>query len=155
MTGVQTCALPIWEGLTFNDGTSVTAEDAAFSLELVKSKFADFQGSGLLNGIGVTAKALDQRTLQIDFAQSYATFHVEVSAAVFPVYVTSKAYHAKGEISQAAFDAFRAKPLAAGPYRVTARQAERSITLAADRRDPLLGCPVYETIEIQIGRAHV
>ena len=149
MPGAKGMIVKIREGLTFNDGTPVTAEDAAFSIDLVKSKFADFQGSGLLNGIGVSAKALDARTLQIDFKQSYATFHIETSAAVFPVYVTSKAYHSKGEITQAAFDAYRSRPLAAGPYRVSSRQTEKMITLVAERRDPLLGCPVYEAIEFR------
>ena len=146
LPGAKGMIVKIRDGLTFNDGSPVTAEDAAFSIELVKSKFADYQGSGLMNGIGVIAKALDPQTLQIDFKQSYATFDIETSAAVFPIYVTSKAYHSKGEITQAAFDAFRSNPLAAGPYRVASRQTEKMITLVADRRDPLLGCPVYEAI---------
>ena len=99
------------KGLTFNNGTPVTAEDVVFSFELVKSKFADYQGSGLLNGIGVTAKALDPLTVEVDFAHGSPTFDTEISAAVFPIYVTSKAYHSYGEISQAAFDKFRANPL--------------------------------------------
>jgi peptide/nickel transport system substrate-binding protein len=137
------------KGLTFNDGSPVTADDVVFSLEAVKSNFADYQGSGLLNGVGVTAKALDPLTVEIDFQHGSPTFDVEISAAVFPVYVTSKAYHSNGEISQAAFDRFREKPLAGGPYRVVSRQAESSITLVADRRDPLLGCPLYDRIEIR------
>jgi ABC-type transport system substrate-binding protein len=136
-------------GLTFNDGSPVTADDVVFSIEAVKSKFADYQGSGLLNGIGVTAKALDPLTVEIDFEHGSPTFDIETSAAVFPLYVMSKAYHSNGEISQAAFDRFREKPLAGGPYRVVARQAESSITLVADRRDPLLGCPLYDRIEVR------
>ena len=52
-------------------------------------------------------------------------------------------------MSQEAFDRFRAKPLAAGPYHVVARQVQRFITLEAARKDPLLGCPVYDRIEIR------
>jgi ABC-type transport system substrate-binding protein len=52
-------------------------------------------------------------------------------------------------MSQEAFDRFRKNPLAAGPYRVVDRQAQRFITLEAARRDPLLGCPVYRRIEIR------
>lgn len=137
------------EGITFNDGTPVTADDVVFSLALAASKLADPQISGTLTGIGVTAKALDPRTVQFDFAKGSPTFDIEISTMVFPLYVTSKAYHSNGEISDAAFDRFRAKPLAAGPYRVAARQAKQFITLVADRRDPLLGCPVYERIEIR------
>ena len=149
LPGAKGMIVKLKEGLTFNDGSPVTAEDVVFSLELVKSKFADFQGSGLLNGIGVTSKALDARTVQIDFEKGSPTFDVEISAAVFPIYVVSKAYHSNGEISSEAFDRFRAKPMGAGPYKVVARQAKDFITLVADRRDPVLGCPVYERIDIR------
>ena len=97
----------------------------------------------------MTAKAIDSKTVQFDFAEGSPTFDVEISTTVFPFYVTSKAYHSNGEISQEAFDRFRAKPLAAGPYRVVSRQAKEFIILVADRRDPLLGCPVYDRIEIR------
>ncbi len=149
LPGAKGMIVKIHDGLTFNNGAPITAEDVAFSLALVKSKFADYQGSGLLNGIGVTAKALDAKTVEIDFEKGSPTFDVEISAMVFPVYVTSKAYHSNGEISQEAFDKFRANPLAAGPYRVLARQAKDFITLVADRRDPVLGCPVYERVEVR------
>jgi peptide/nickel transport system substrate-binding protein len=149
LPGATGMIIKIHDGLTFNDGTPITAEDVVFSLSLSASRFADPQISGTLNGIGISAKAIDSKTVQIDFAKGSPTFDIEISTMVFPVYVTSKAYHSGGEISQAAFDRFRAKPLAAGPYRVVARQAKESITLVADRRDPLLGCPVYDRIEIR------
>jgi len=149
LPGAKGMILKVRDGLTFNDGTPITADDVVFSLDLFASKYADAQISGTLNGIGVSAKAIDSKTVEIDFAKGSPTFDVEISTMVFPVYVTSKAYHSNGEISQEAFDRFRAKPLAAGPYRVVARQAKESITLVADRRDPLLGCPVYDRIEIR------
>jgi peptide/nickel transport system substrate-binding protein len=149
LPGAKGMIVKIRNGLTFNDGTPITAEDVVFSLELAKSKFADPQISGTLEGIGVTARALDSKTVQFDFAKGSPTFDIEISTAVFPLYVTSKAYHSNGEISQEAFDRFRSKPLAAGPYRVVGRQAKEFITLVADRRDPLLGCPVYDRIEIR------
>jgi ABC-type transport system substrate-binding protein len=149
LPGAKGMVVKLRDGLTFNDGTPITADDVVFSLSLSASKLADPQISGTLSGIGVTAKAIDAKTVQFDFAKGSPTFDVEISAMVFPLYVTSKAYHSNGEISQEAFDRFRAKPLAAGPYRVVARQAKESITLVADRRDPLLGCPVYDRIEIR------
>ena len=149
LPGAKGMVVKLREGLTFNNGTPVTAEDVVFSLELAKAKFADPQISGTLAGIGVTAKVRDSKTVQFDFAEGSPTFDVEISTTVFPLYVTSKAYHSKGEISQEAFDRFRDKPLAAGPYRVVSRRAKDFIILAADRRDPLLGCPVYDRIEIR------
>ena len=149
LPGAKGMLVKLRDGITFNDGSRITADDVVFSLALSASPFADAQISGTLNAIGVTAKAIDERTVQFDFAKGSPTFDVEISTMVFPLYVTSKAYHSGGEISQEAFDRFRTKPLAAGPYRVVSRQAKQFITLAADRRDPLLGCPLYDRIEIR------
>jgi peptide/nickel transport system substrate-binding protein len=149
LPGAKGMIVKIREGLTFNDGTPVTVDDVVFSIALTSSKFADSQISGTLQGLGVSAKVIDRRTVQIDFAKGSPTFDLELSPLVFPLYVTSKAYHSNGDMSQEAFDRFRANPLAAGPYRVVARQAQQFITLEAARKDPLLGCPVYERIEIR------
>jgi ABC-type transport system substrate-binding protein len=149
LPGAKGMTVKIRDGLTFNDSTPITVEDVVFSLQLTASKFADSQISGTLQGLGVSAKVIDRRTVQIDFAKGSPTFDQELSPLVFPLYVTSKAYHSNGDMSQEAFDRFRASPLAAGPYRVVARQAQQFITLEAARKDPLLGCPVYERIEIR------
>jgi ABC-type transport system substrate-binding protein len=141
--------LHIRQGLTFNNGAPVTAADVAISVNLAASKFADSQISGTLRGIGVKPKVLDDKTVEIDFAKGSPTFNIEMSPLVFPLYVTSKAYHSNGEISQAAFDKFRAHPLAGGPYQVLSYQASRSITLEAARKDPLLGCPTYDRIVVR------
>ena len=149
LPGAAGLSVRLKQGLTYNDGSPITAEDVAFSVELSASRFADSQISGTLQGIGVKARVVDPRTVEIAFSRGSPTFDLEMSPLVFPLYVTSKAYHSAGEISQAAFDKFRSAPLAAGPYRVVARQAHQLITLEAARRDPLLGCPVYERIEIR------
>ena len=149
LPGATGLRLKVRQGLTYNNNAPITAEDVVFSVELAASKFADSQLSGTLRGIGVSAKLIDDRTVEINFTKGSPTFDLEVSPLVFPVYVTSKAYHSDGEISQAAFDKFRANPLAAGPYRVVARQAHQFVTLEAARKDPLLGCPLYDRIEIR------
>jgi ABC-type transport system substrate-binding protein len=137
------------EGLTFNNGDPITADDVVFSINLSASSFAEDQLKATLKGIGVTAKVIDKRKVRIEFAKGAATFVHEMSPLVFPLYVTSRKYHSDGVISQEAFDRFRKNPLAAGPYRVVDRQAQRYITLEAARKDPLLGCPVYQRIEIR------
>jgi ABC-type transport system substrate-binding protein len=139
----------IKDGLTFNNGDPITPEDVAFSIELGASEFADTQISGTLKAIGVTPVVLDALTVRLDFEKGAVTFPIEISPLVFPVYVTSKAHHSNGVITQDTFDAFTANPLAAGPYEVVDREVERFITLKASRRDPLLGCPVYETLEFR------
>jgi len=149
LPGAKGLTIKVRDGLTFNNGDPITAEDVVFSIKLAASNFAEDQIKAALKGIGVTAEVVDKRQVRINFAEGSPTFVHEISPLVFPIYVTSKKYHSDGTISQEAFDRFRQKPLAAGPYRVVDRQAQRFITLEADRKDPLLGCPVYARIEIR------
>jgi len=69
LPGAKGMIVKIRDGLTFNDGTPITAGDVVFSRELAKSKFADPQISGTLAGIGVMARAFDSKTVQFDFAK--------------------------------------------------------------------------------------
>lgn len=149
LPGAKGLNVKIRDRLTFNNGDPITAEDVVFSLNLSASDHAEDQIKATLKGIGVSAKVVDKRTVRIDFAKGAPTFVYEMSPLVFPIYVTSRKYHSDGVISQDAFDRFRKNPLAAGPYRVVDRQAQRFITLEAARKDPLLGCPVYNRIEIR------
>jgi peptide/nickel transport system substrate-binding protein len=149
LPGLSGMKIKVRQGLTFNNGAPITAKDVAFSIKLYLTTFADDQVAGALKGIGVTAKVIDDHNLEIDFAKGAVTFAQEFSPLVFPLYVTSEAYHSNGEISRAAIEKFRANPLSAGPYKVAARQAQQFMTLEAARKDPLLGCPVYERIEIR------
>jgi peptide/nickel transport system substrate-binding protein len=149
LPGAKGLNVTLREGLTFNNGDVVTAEDVVFSIKLAGSDFAEDQIKATLKGIQVTAAVVDKRKVRIDFGKGAPTFVHEMSPLVFPIYVTSRKYHSDGVMSQEAFDRFRKNPLAAGPYRVVERQAQRFITLEAARKDPLLGCPVYRRIEIR------
>lgn len=137
------------KGLTFNNGEPITARDVAFSIKLFSSKFAEDQMSAALRGIGLKSEIIDDNNIRIIFDKGLVTFAEEFSTLVFPLYVTSEKHHSNGEITQEAVDKFKASPLAAGPYKVTAREAQRFITLEAARKDPLLGCPTYDRIEIR------
>src|SRR5262249_2523515 len=88
LPGAQGLTGKIRDGLPFNDGTPITVEDVVFSLQLTASKFADSQISGTLQGLGVTAKVIDRRTVEIGFAKGSPTFDQELSPLVFPLYVT-------------------------------------------------------------------
>lgn len=149
LPGAKGLNVTIREGLTFNNGDPVTADDVVFSIQLAGSDFAEDQIKATLRGIKVTAAVVDKRKVRIEFGKGAPTFVHEMSPLVFPIYVTSRKYHSDGVMSQEAFDRFRKNPLAAGPYRVVERQAQRFITLEAARKDPLLGCPVYRRIEIR------
>ena len=149
LPGLRGIKIKVRQGLTFNNGMAITAKDVAFSIKLYMTKFADDQVAGALSGIGLTIEVMDDYNLRIGFAKGAVTFPQEFSPLVFPLYVTSETYHSNGEISQEAVEKFRANPLAAGPYKVVTRQAQQFITLEAARKDPLLGCPAYDRIEIR------
>ena len=149
LPGARGMTIKLRQGLTFNNGAPITAKDVVFSIKLYMTKFAEDQVAGALRGIGLTIEIVDDYNLRFNFAKGAITFPQEFSTLVFPLYVTSEAYHSNGEISQEAIEKFRANPLAAGPYKVVARQALQFMTLEAARKDPLLGCPLYDRIEIR------
>jgi ABC-type transport system substrate-binding protein len=149
LPGARGIKIKIRPGLTFVNGAPITAKDVVFSIKLYMTKFAEDQVAGALRGIGLTMEVVDDYNVRIGFAKGAVTFPQEFSPLVFPLYVTSEAYHSSGEISEGAVEKYRANPLAAGPYKVVARQAQQFITLEAARKDPLLGCPAYDRIEIR------
>lgn len=149
LPGLSGIKIKVRQGLTFNNGAAITAKDVAFSIKMYMTKFAEDQVAGALRGIGLTIDVVDDYNLRIGFAKGAVTFPQEFSPLVFPLYVTSEAYHSNGDVSQEAVEKFRTNPLSTGPYRVAARQAQQFITLEAARKDPLLGCPVYERVEIR------
>ena len=149
LSGARGMKIKLRRGLTFNNGTPITAKDVIFSMKLFMSKFAEDQIAGALRGIGLTTEVIDDYNVRFNFAKGAITFQQEMSTLVFPLYVTSEAYHSNGEISEQAVEKFRANPLAAGPYKVAARQALQFMTLEAARKDPLLGCPLYDRVEIR------
>lgn len=149
LPGATALKVKLWKGLTFNDGSPLTAEDVKFSVEAATSEFADPQLTGIMKAFGPTAKVVDDLNLQIDFKKAAVTFPIELSPLVYPLMIISKKYHSDGAITQAAFDAFRAKPMGAGPYEIVSREVQQFIILKAARKDPSLGCPTYDRIEIR------
>ena len=149
LPGAKGIEIKLRAGLTYNNGEPITARDVKFSIDLFSSKLADDQMSAALKGIGLKTEVIDELNLRIVFDKGLVTFAEEFSVLVFPLYITSEKHHSNGEITQETVDRFKAAPLAAGPYRVVAREAQRFITLEAARKDPLLGCPTYERIEIR------
>ena len=147
LPGAKGIEIRVRKGLTFNNGEPITAQDVAFSLEMYQSRFAEDQVSAALKGIGIKTTVIDDYNLRIDFAKGAVTFAQEFSTLVFPIYVTSAKKH--GEVTQENVERFRADPLAAGPYKVASRQTQQFMILEAARKDPILGCPRYDRIEVR------
>ncbi len=85
LPGAKGLNVTLREGLTFNNGDPITAEDVVFSIKLAASNFAEDQIKATLRGIGVTAKVVDKRKVRIDFSKGAPTFVYEMSPLVFPI----------------------------------------------------------------------
>ena len=69
LPGAKGLNVTVREGLTFNNGDPITAEDVVFSINLSASEYAEDQIKATLKWIGVTAKVGDKRKIRIDFAK--------------------------------------------------------------------------------------
>jgi microcin C transport system substrate-binding protein len=102
----------------FHDGTKLTAQDAAFSLNLLKEKghpliivqMRDF----------VKAEAPDDATVVVTLAEKHAR-DVPLFVAVLPIF--SKAYYATRPFDESTLDI----PLGSGPYKVGRHEANRFV----------------------------
>jgi microcin C transport system substrate-binding protein len=93
----------------FHDGTKLTARDAAFSLNILKSKGHPLIVLQLRDF--VKAEAPDESTLVISFAEKHAR-DVPLYVAGLPIF--SQAYYAMRAFDESTLDT----PLGSGPYKV-------------------------------------
>ena len=96
-------------GITFHDGSEITASDVAFSLTTLKSKGHPAYSSVLRDLADATAE--DKRTVQLRF-QPTRGLDVPALAAAMPIF--SEKYYSTRPFDETSLDA----PLGSGPYRV-------------------------------------
>lgn len=105
-TGATTYEATLLPGLTFHDGSPVTAEDVVFTIEYMKDpKNGAFLGAFLNPIKTISSQGTDK--VVFDLQQDFAAFPATLSV----VYVMpQKIFNAVGN------DAFTAKPVGSGPY---------------------------------------
>ena len=96
-------------GITFHDGSEITASDVAFSLTTLKSKGHPAYSSVLRDLAEATAE--DKRTVQLRFASTRG-LDVPALAAAMPIF--SEKYYSTRPFDETSLEA----PLGSGPYRV-------------------------------------
>jgi microcin C transport system substrate-binding protein len=96
-------------GITFNDGSPITAHDVAFSLKILKEKGHPI-AQQLLRDV-VDAEAPDDATALVHFAPRRAR-DVPLFAASLPIF--SRAYYSKHAFDETTLE----PPLGSGPYQV-------------------------------------
>ncbi len=105
----------------FADGSTVTADDVAFSIESLRDKGVPNLAIALKSVTGVTA--IDARTLRVDFAKGALTRDLPALVAELPIF--SRAFHETHPFEKPTVDA---PPLGSGPYRVGPLAQGRSVT---------------------------
>ena len=102
----------------FHDGTRLTAHDAAFSLNLLKSKGHPIITQQMRDV--TSAEAVDDLTLVVRFAKGRGR---DVPLFVTELPILSRAYYGKREFDESTMDV----PLGAGPYKVGRLETGRFI----------------------------
>ena len=105
-------------GLTFHDGSPLTAHDVAFSLNILKEKGHPIIQSVLRDFTG--AEAIDDRIVVTRYKEKRAR-DVPLAVAGSPIF--SRAYYAKQPFAESTLDI----PLGSGPYKVGRFEAGRYI----------------------------
>lgn len=97
-------------GITFHDGTKISASDVVYSLTTLKTKGHPTFSSVLRDVAGVVAE--DERTVRLSFLPTRG-LDVPALAAAMPIF--SEKYYTARSFSETSLEA----PLGSGPYRVS------------------------------------
>ena len=125
------------DGVTFHDGTVLTAEDVKFTLERAMSNQPPVQAQSLYQPLGITGTAewvageadevtglrvVDPLTLemQLDAPNSAVPYTLSMTMAS----IVPKAY-----VEEIGSEAFEQQPIGSGPYRITAYSPGESLTM--------------------------
>ena len=118
----NTLTFHLRDGARFHDGTALTAEDVAFSFNLLKEKGHPLISQNLREMAG--AEATDKRTLMVTLTGKQTRDLPLFIAGTLPIF--SKAFYTEHDFAEASLT----PPLGSGPYRVGDYRAGRAVTYA-------------------------
>ena len=99
------------ESLKWHDGKPLTAEDIVFTIETAKNPA--LKSPVRANWEGVTAEAIDERSIKFTLNKPYAPFLENTTMGIIPKHIWSGIL-----AEQFSFSAFNHEPIGSGPYRV-------------------------------------
>ncbi len=98
-------------GITFSDGSPVTAEDVVFTVE--KAQDPGLKSPELANWSGVKAEAVDARTVRFTLPRAYAPFLQDTTLGILPARLWRDVTNAEFP-----FSPLMSTPVGAGPFMV-------------------------------------
>ena len=127
----------IRDDVTFHDGTALTAEDCAFSVQLYID--SEYQGT---SADVASVEAADDTTLVVTLNAPFAPFLADISA----MHIGSKAYH-----DSASEEEFMTSPIGSGPYKFVSHAIDTNVVLEAYdgyyRGEPVIKNVTYYVIK--------
>lgn len=107
-----TYTFTIREDARFHDGTPVTAEDVAYTIDLVTNPAV--KSPKRANWDGVTVTVIDDRTVSFILKEPYALFLSNTVLGILPKHLWKDV-----RIEELPFSKLNVEPIGAGPYRVS------------------------------------
>jgi peptide/nickel transport system substrate-binding protein len=127
-------------GVKFHDGTPLTAEDVAFSLDRIRTKKAEFQRAYAFTALD-TVKATGERVVTVKLKEPYAAFINQVATAYTRI-APKHVIEAKGDLKQMI--------VGTGPFKLQDYQRGQRMVLVRNPDYFERGIPYVDSIEIAI-----
>ncbi|OHA00274.1 MAG: hypothetical protein A3C07_00695 [Candidatus Sungbacteria bacterium RIFCSPHIGHO2_02_FULL_47_11] len=118
----KTHTLTLRAGVEWHDGEELTADDVVFTVGLIQNP--QYQSPLRANWLGVTAEAMDKRTVRFTLRTPYAPFIENLTIGIIPKHVWEKITP-----EQALLHEFNLKPIGSGPYQFKEFKQERDGTI--------------------------
>lgn len=145
-----TYTFPIREGVTFHDGTELTAEDVKYAWDRVTTMDLPEGAADLLIDSIAETVAVDDHTFRVTLTQPSASFLNSVVVAMVASVVSQDAVEANGGVAAGQPNEFMAgNMVGTGPYRLVAWNRNENLQLEVN--DAYWGEPAKLDVRVDIG----
>ena len=127
-------------GVKFHDGTPLTAQDVAFSLDRIRTRKAEFQRAYAFTAVD-SVKATGDRVVTVKMKEPYAAFINQVAAAYTRI-APKHVIEAKGDLKQVV--------VGTGPFKLQEYRRGQRMVLVRNPDYFEAGVPYVDSIEITI-----
>ena len=145
-----TYTFPIREGVTFHDGSPLTADDVKFSWDRAMTMDLPEGASDTLSDIVAETKVVDEKTFQVTLKEPSASFLNGAVVAMVASIVSQEAVEANGGIAAGQPNEFmQTNMVGTGPYKFNTWNRSENLTL--DVNDAYWGTKAFLDVRIEIG----